>query len=137
MSEQIEALLEGPREITLTNGKTITLRPFTFGSLGLCKKMGLTMFSGSEEDEALNEDESMQQLQAFFWMQSQPVNDVLGAIRQGTWQDAVEEFGFVLPLHEMQTLMAEMNRISGMVREAAVDVLPKGDDDTDKDAPGN
>lgn len=142
MSEQIEGLLEGPREIKLTDGSTITIRPFTFGSFGLCKKLGLTMFSGgaeTEEDGESRYDESatIDQLGTFFWMQSQPVADVLAAVRKGTWEDAALEFAMKLPMESMEELMAEINRISGVVREAAVDVLPKDDDDSDKDAPGN
>jgi hypothetical protein len=142
MSEQIEGLLEGPREITLTDGSTITIRPFTFGSFGLCKKLGLTMVSGEGEVEEDGEPRydthsSLDQISTFFWMQSQPVNEVLAAVRANKWEDAALDFSMKLPMDAMDGLMAEINRISGNVREAAVDVLPKGDDDGDKDAPGN
>lgn len=147
-SEQLDALIDGPREIKLNSGKSITIRPFTFGSFGLSKKLGLTMFVG--EDERFDEngqpvedpardldDDTIWQLQAFFWMQSQPVNEVLGAVRNGSWRDRVEEFGFDLPLHVMHDLMAEMNRINKMAAEAAVDVVPRDDSDADSGAPGN
>jgi hypothetical protein len=142
MSEQLESLLEVPRELKLTDGSTVTIRPFTFGSFGLCKKLGLTMFSGemeAEEDGTSRMDNSaaVDQIGTFFWMQSQPVNEVLAAVRAGTWEDAALEFEMKLPISAMDELMKEIERTSGMVREAAVDVLPKGDDDGDKDAPGN
>lgn len=148
-NDQLDSLIEGPREIRLNNGKSITIRPFTFGSFGLCKKLGLTMFGGGTDDEELDEDgnpilpkelddDATFQLQVFFWMQSQPVNEVLGAVRNGTWKDRVEEFGFDLPIHVMKDLMAEMNRISKMAQEAAVDISPKGDEENpDSGAPGN
>lgn len=143
MNDQLDSLIEGPREIKLNSGKTITIRPFTFGSFGLCKKLGLTMFGGSEDEPEIDpsddlDEDMMWQLQVFFWMQSQPVNDVLGAVRSGSWKEAVETFGFDLPIHTMKDLMGEMNRISRMAQDAAVDVAPKDDSgDGDKGAPGN
>ena len=142
MSEQIESLLEVSRELKLTDGTTVTIRPFTFGSFGLCKKLGLTMFSGDGEvgeDGVPRTDNSaaVEQLGTFFWMQSQPVNEVLAAVRGGTWEDAALEFEMKLPISAMEELMSEIERTSGMVREAAVDVLPKDDDGSEKDAPGN
>ena len=149
-NDQLDSLTEGPREIKLNSGKSITIRPFTFGSFGLCKKLGLTMFGGGDEDEFDADgnvigkgeddltDDVMDQLQAFFWMQSQPIHDVLGAVRDGSWKDKVEEFVFDLPIHAMKELMSEMNRISAMATEAAVDVAPKMDSgESDKGAPGN
>lgn len=141
MSEQLDSLLEGPRILKLNSGKEISIRPFTFGSFGLCKKLGLKMFSGDQDVEdpdpdAELDDDTMWQLQVFFWMQSQPVNEVLGAVRNNTWKERAEDFGFDLPIHIMRDLMSEVNRISSMAQEAAVDVLPKGDDG-EESAPGN
>ena len=150
-NDQINSLIEGPREIHLNSGQSITIRPFTFGSFGLCKKLGLTMFGGGAEDEFDDSgnivekpesdelsDDVMWQLQVFFWMQSQPIADVLAAVRKDTWRERVEEFGFDLPIHTMKDLMGEMNRISAMAQEAAVDVAPKSDSgESDKGAPGN
>lgn len=143
MNDQLDSLIEGPREIKLNSGKTITIRPFTFGSFGLCKKLGLTIFGGGEEAETESgepeylDEHVMDQLGTFFWMQSQPVNEVLGAVRNGTWKERAEEFEFDLPIHAMKDLMSEINRISRMAQDAAVDVAPKDDGDSDKGAPGN
>lgn len=144
--DQLDSVIEGPKEIELTDGNKVTLRPFTFGSLTLCKKLGLTMFSGEgddEDDESPDldgvedqdedlDDESLFQMQTFFWMQTQPVNEVLGAVRSENWKDRVEEFGFVLPVHEMGSMMKEINRISKMTADAAVDIIPKDDEEEDK-----
>lgn len=158
-TDQLESLLEGPREIELLDGLTITLRPFTFGSVALAKKLGLDMFSGKEdkdkeeeheeiskelsalEDEIEEEedlsDEVMQELATFFWMQSQPVKEVLGHVRSGTWKNEAEEFAHYIPLHKMAELLKETNRISEMAASAAVDIAPKGDSTGDEDAPKN
>lgn len=135
---QIDSIVEGPSQIELVDGSSITIRPFTFGSLTLAQKIGLTIFTGEEEvpEDEQNEDSldlrMLEQLKAFFWMQSKPIPEVLKAVREGTWQDAVEEFGMYLPMHKMHEMMQEVNRISSMTAEAAVDVLPKGDDDPDE-----
>lgn len=144
---EVDSILEGPREIELEDGGTLIVRPFTFGSLALAKKMNLTLFTGegdeeteegTEEPDAELTDDMMFQLAAFFWMQSQPVAEVLGAVRKDEWQDRVEEFAFLLPIHEMGNLMSEVNRISNMAADAAVDVIPQdSDSDLDKGSPGN
>ena len=48
---QLDSLIDGPKEIALLEDKTITLRPFTFGSVGTARKMGLKMFSGEDKEE--------------------------------------------------------------------------------------
>ena len=154
--DQLESLLERPREIELLDGYKITLRPFTFGSVALAKRLGLEMFSGESDDEeetkekveedlkALeNEieeeeisDEVMQELATFFWMQSQPVPEVLSAVRDGSWELKAEEFAHYIPIHKIAELLGETNRISQMASLAAVDVAPR-DGTSDEDAPPN
>lgn len=134
----VDPVLEGPKDMVLANGEKITLRPFTFGSLTLAHKLGLTIFTGEGEEpdpDSDVDDEMLGQLQTFIWMQSQPIDDVLHHVRYGDWEDAVLEFSFNLPLHEAQTLFSEIQRISDLAGEAAVDVLPK-DSDSDDDTPG-
>ena len=138
-SMQVDAVLEAPKTVVLEDGEELTLRPFTFGSLTLAHKLGLTLFTGEGDDLAKEDgdagvdNELMRQLQTFLWMQSQPVDDVLHAVQKNEWKDRVLAFSFKLPLHEASSLFAEVNRISTLAAESAVDVIPKdapGDDDT-------
>jgi len=114
----------------------------------LCKKLGLTMFTGEAEDtgddgddaddgEGALDDSMVQQLQTFFWMQSTPVPELLKSVRDGSWELEVEEFGLFLPVHEMETLMSEVNRISAMAAAVSVDVEPQGSGTDNSDVPGN
>mgnify|MGYP006908574289 CR=1 FL=1 len=145
MEDQLESITEGPKEITLTDGRTITIRPFTLGAISLCKKLGLTMFTGEAEDtgddaddgEGALDDSMVQQLQTFFWMQSTPVPELLKSVRDGSWELEVEEFGLFLPVHEMETLMSEVNRISAMAAAVSVDVEPQGSGTDNSGVPGN
>ena len=110
------------------------LRPFTFGTAKLAKKMGLTMFTG--EDDDLSEEEMLDQLAAFVWMQSQPVDEVVDAVRSGQHEYFIDIFAMDLPISSAADFMEEINSVHGMVAEAAVDVESQPSD-TDKDAPPN
>lgn len=106
----------------------LELRPFTFGTLQLCRKLGLDIFTGEREvteDEGGDVDgDSLSQIQTFIWLQSQPVKDVLRAVKNGTWEDEVLEFAFGLELSDMNEIMASINEI-GDVASTAVDVVEK------------
>ena len=54
----------------------ITLRPFSAGTLTLCRALGLTMVIGGdkEEVEALSADDKQRQLTTFLFIQSQPLD---------------------------------------------------------------
>ena len=112
----------------------IRFRAFTIGSKAICEQMRLTMFtSGEVSDDA---GESERQLIAFAWLHSEPLENVLIAVRKGTCDAAAQEFGFMLPVHILPAIIAEINRISAATAEAAVDVAPKPGGGKDN-APGN
>lgn len=146
-NDQIDSMIEAPREFEIGSGKIITLRPFSLGSAGLFKKMGLTLFSGkqnesTEEGEGAEEEadefnaEQLFDLSAFFWSHSTPVKEVLNHVRDNTWRDEVEEFALDIPMHKMTTLTREVNRMSALAEEAAVEVVEKhGDSDEDTPPP--
>lgn len=154
--EHLDSLTDGPAAITLEDGSTITMRPFALGSIGLFRKMGLSLFNKDEQDreaeqnaevvadvqEPLSEaelsDKMMWETASFVWAQSTPVDELLGHIRNDTWTEEVERFSLIIPMHKMTELMAELNRISGLVDDVAVDVRedPK-DSESEKDAPPN
>ena len=120
----------GEGEVTLCGHK---LRPFTFGSLTLCRRLKLSLFTDEGSAEELNEAETLRQMSAFFWIQSQPVTDVLGAVRAGKSDEAIDAFQFEVPVHVLPRLMDRINELSKLAGSAAVEVEAKpdsGDDDT-------
>jgi len=101
----------------------IRFRAFTIGSKAICEQMRLTMFtSGEVSDDA---GESERQLIAFTWLHSEPLENVLTAVRNGTCDSAAQCFGFTLPVHILPAIISEINRISAASAEASVDVAQK------------
>ena len=134
------------REAALTEGfhgeGTATLaghelRPFTFGSFTLCRRLGLTLFTQDGAADELDEDETMRQLAAFFWIQSQPVPEVLKAVREGTAELAIDAFQFDIPVHALPAIMRRVNELSKLASEAAVEIEEKPDSKADPDTPKN
>lgn len=119
---------EGAKEF----GK-ITLRPFTVGTLSLCRQLQLSMFTGEGDDSKLDQQ---RQIMAFAWAQSAPLAQVLQAVRAGKWIEAVEEFEFGIIPAQITELVEEINRISTAIKAAAVDVEDKPNSG-DEDAPPN
>ena len=113
----------------------IELRPFTFGTLQLCRKLGLDIFTGereaSEGEDGGFDADSLGQIQTFIWLQSQPIKDVLRAVKNKTWEDAVLEFAFCLEIADMEEIMSSINEI-GDVATTAVDVVEKPETDSAK-----
>ena len=76
-TEQLEATFtDRPSDIA-----GLTLRPFSLGSLSLCRRLKLTMLTGEAAPDSLNDEEKQQQIVAFLFIQSQPLNTVLQAIK--------------------------------------------------------
>jgi len=119
---------EGSKEF----GK-ITLRPFTVGTLSLCKQLKLSMFTGEGDDSGLDQQ---RQIMAFAWAQSAPLTQVLQAVRSGKWIEAVEEFEFGIIPSQITELVEEINRISTAIKAAGVDVEEKPNTGSE-DAPPN
>jgi hypothetical protein len=116
--ENEAAFSEGEQQI----GK-LRLRPFTIGTLSICRQLKLTMFIGSEEGTP--ELDQQRQIMAFAWAQSAPLGEVLRCIRTGKWVEAVEEFEFEIEPSQVNEIVAEINRISQSVKAAAVEVEEK------------
>jgi len=121
--------LDGEKKVA-----SLTLRPFTIGSKLACEQLNLTMFTTGEVSDENSEAE--RQLMAFAWLHSQPLPKVLAAIRNGTANEAAEEFAYTVPIGDLPAVIAEINRVSLAVTAANVDVLQKASNCGD-DAPGN
>src|SRR5207248_1500751 len=61
---------------------SLKLRPFSAGTLTLCRKLKLTMILGSAEDKAaLSDEEKQRQLTTFLFVQCAPVETVKKAAK--------------------------------------------------------
>jgi hypothetical protein len=61
---------------------SLKLRPFSAGTLTLCRKLGLTMILGSADDKAaLSDEEKQRQITAFLFIQSAPIETVKKAVK--------------------------------------------------------
>ncbi len=113
----------------------LTLRPFSLGTLNLCRQLNLTLFLNGETD--LNDQEKQRQLVAFAWIQAAPMPEVLKAIRTGNAADKVAEFEFSLGIDTIPMLLKEVSRVSQLASAAAVEVVPKPGSKADEEAPPN
>lgn len=130
-NQNLEAAFCEPE--TLTVG-TLCLRPFSLGTLNLCRQLGLTMFL--DDSAELTDADKQRQIAAFAWAQSAPLREVISAVRKGTWQEAVDEFEFGLAVSDLPALLAEIQRIGELAGAASVEVAPKPGS-SDDGAPGN
>ena len=124
-----DAFFDGPSEIG-----ALKLRPFTIGSMTACRKMGLSIFTGNDKEPS--GDEVQRQIVAFAWLQSEPLQKVLAALRNGAWEVAVDEFEWRVRPQDLKALEAEITRISNQIGVAAVDVVQR-DTPPDPNEPGN
>lgn len=127
----LDSMIDGPREVA-----GIALRPFSFGSSILARKMGLRLFY--EQGVELSEEETLDQLAAFFWMQCEAnaPREVLRAVNSGKWREEVEAFAMELPMHKLPEMLSELQRVSNLASAAAVDIEPRPGG-SDPDEPGN
>lgn len=114
---------------------SLRLRPFSLGTLNLCRQLGLTLFTEPQSEDTLSDEARQHQLTVFAWLQSAPLRHVLSAVRSGSWKEEVAEFEFSLSVDMMPTLIAEISRIATLAASAAVEVVPKPGSRDDRDAP--
>ena len=114
---------------------SLRLRPFSLGTLNLCRQLQLTLFTEPKSENTLSEEERQWQLTVFAWLQSAPLRHVMSAVRSGSWKEEVAEFEFSLSVDTLPTLIAEISRIATLAAAAAVEVVPKPGATDDKDAP--
>jgi len=115
----------------------LKLRPFSLGSMQICRKLKLTMLTGDAKPEDLSEEEQQVQIVAFLFIQSKPVPDVLSAIRSPNFRDDVLlPFSMELPLAAIPAAVEEIKRVMNEAGAAYVEVQPKPDEKPE-DAPPN
>ena len=115
----------------------LTLRPFSLGSLTICRRAKLTMLTGDAKPEELSDDDKQNQIVAFIFIQSQPIQDVLHAVKDPDFiENHILPFSMTLPLDAMPAAVAEIQRIMDAASAAYVEVQPKPDEKPE-DAPPN
>ena len=111
----------------------ITLRPFSAGTLTLCRALGLTMVIGGDKEqiEALSHEDKQRQLTTFLFLQSQPLDVVKKAVklaredRQAFEDEYLLAFELELPVTAMFTAMAQLENNLTAVEAAQIEVLSR------------
>ena len=111
----------------------ITLRPFSAGTLTLCRALGLTMITGAtkEQIEAMSADEKQRQLTTFLFIQSQPLDVVKKAVKAARENRAAFEeeyllpFELELPVTAMFETMTQLEQSLVSIEAAQVEVLAR------------
>lgn len=118
----------------------ITLRPFSAGTLTLCRALGLTMVGGGDKAqvEALSADDKQRQLTTFLFIQSQPLDVVKKAVklarenRQAFEDEYLLPFELELPVTAMFAAMQQLESNLTAIEAAQIEVLarPSGKKET-------
>jgi len=75
--KQLDVFIDPPPE-----AGALKMRPFSAGTLTLCRKLGLTMILGNADDKAaLSDEEKQRQITAFLFIQSAPIETVKKAAK--------------------------------------------------------
>ena len=115
----------------------LKLRPFSLGSMQLCRKLRLTMLTGDAKPEDLSEEEQQLQIVAFLYIQSKPVPEILRAIQSPNFRDEVLlPFSMELPLAAIPEAVEEIKRVMNEAGAAYVEVQQKPGEKPE-DAPPN
>ena len=123
----------------------LTLRPFSAGTLTLCRSLGLTMITGAgkEQVEAMSADEKQRQLTTFLFIQSQPLDLVKKAVKLAREDRAAFEeqyllpFELELPVTAMFETMRQLEKSLTAIEAAQVEVISKPGGKKDAQPPPN
>ncbi len=111
----------------------ITLRPFSAGTLTICRALGLTMVVGGDKEqvEALSADDKQRQLTTFLFIQSQPLDVVKKAVklarenRQAFEDEYLLPFELELPVTAMFTAMQQLENNLTAIEAAQIEVITR------------
>jgi hypothetical protein len=111
----------------------LTLRPFSAGTLSLCRTLGLTMITGASKEqlEAMPADEKQRQLTTFLFIQSQSLDVVKKAVKLAREnRTAFEEeyllpFELELPVTAMFETMNQLEKSLVSIEAAQVEVMQR------------
>jgi hypothetical protein len=116
-----------------TETGSITLRPFSAGTLTICRALGLTMVVGGDKEqvEALSADDKQRQLMTFLFIQSQPLDVVKKAVklarenRQAFEDEYLLPFELELPVTAMFTAMQQLEDNLTAIEAAQIEVITR------------
>ena len=111
----------------------ITLRPFSAGTLTICRALGLSMVVGGDKEqvEALSADDKQRQLTTFLFIQSQPLDVVKKAVklacenRQAFEDEYLLPFELELPVTAMFTAMQQLEQNLTAIEAAQIEVITR------------
>jgi hypothetical protein len=102
------------------------LRPFTLGSVTLCKKLGLSQFTGEKTDAPMDQVEQLRQVSGFLFIHCEPVERVLRAVRdQSKLEEELLRYQLQIPLSIVPEVMDEIQRVGDMTAAASVEIVEK------------
>jgi len=124
---QLDTFIEPPAQVG-----TLTLRPFSAGTLTLCRKLGLTMIvGGADEKAAITEEEKQRQITTFIFIQAAPLEDVLRAVKlarkdRAAFEDDIQlPFELNLPVDVMVQAMEQIAGNAEQIAAAQFEAVPK------------
>ena len=123
----------------------ITLRPFSAGTLTICRALSLTMVVGGDKGavEALSADDKQRQLTTFLFIQSQPLDVVKKAVklaredRQAFEDEYLLPFELELPVTAMFAAMQQLETNLTAIEAAQIEVLSRPSGKKEPTAPPN
>ena len=120
----------------------LKLRPFSAGTLTLCRKLGLTMILGSADDKAvLTDEEKQRQITAFLFIQSAPIETVKKAAKLAREDRAAFEdqylldFELNLPVGAMAQAVEQLAAGIDQVGAAQFETIPREDGVSRQESP--
>ena len=133
MNDRTEKQLDVFIEPTPEAG-ALRLRPFSAGTLTLCRKLGLTMILGSAEDKAvLTDEEKQRQITTFLFIQAAPLETVKKAAKLAREDMAAFEdqylldFELNLPVGAMAQAVEQLATGIDQVGVAQFETVPRED----------
>jgi hypothetical protein len=131
-SDRIQTNLDAFVDPAPTTGG-VTLRPFSAGTLTLCRALALSMITGTskEEIEAMSADEKQRQLTTFLFIQSQPLDVVKKAVKLAREDRAAFEeqyllpFEMELPVTAMFETMTQLEKSLASIEAAQIEVIQR------------
>lgn len=110
------------------------MRPFSMGTFRNARKMRLTLLTGQATEAEVSEDEAMDQLIALAWSQCAPLPEVLRALREEAWREAVELWAHTVPPEMLGRITKEITRLGQQATAALVEVEPQPQEPAPKGA---
>jgi len=112
----------------------LKLRPFSAGTLTLCRKLKLSMILGSAEDKAaLSDEEKQRQLTTFLFIQAAPIETVKKAAKLAREnitafeEEYLLDFELNLPVNAMTQAIEHLAAGIEQVGNAQFETLPRED----------